>query len=168
MAMQLSSMTLKILVGTTTGTALSVAQAVQMELCDLVKGVEVSLMDDLDTSVFTQSIEKDALYIICLSSHGSGEVPDNAQALYHSLDSHPQFLGHVRYGLIALGDSGDHADTFCFGARKFDERLQDLGAHRLGDILELDAATDALPETRATAWSRQWLAGVVQPAGSAA
>jgi MioC protein len=147
-------MKLKILVGTMTSTAEYVAQAIQMDCADLADPIDVQLMDDLDTSAF----DEDALYLICTSTYGAGDVPDNAQALYAALDAQPKFLGHVRFGVIALGDSAGHGATFCFGGRKFDERLRDLGAQRIGEILCLDAAVTTTPEQDGATWCRAWLA----------
>jgi len=92
-------------------------------------------------------------------------VPDNARALYESLGNNPQFLGHVRYGVIALGDR-TYMQTFCFGGKKFDERLQDLGAQRIGEIWCHDASSGTMPETEGTEWCRQWLTGALQTLGA--
>lgn len=146
---------LLILVGTMTNTAEYVAQAIELDSSDLIERIEVRMMDDLDPGVFD---EKDALYVICSSTYGTGDVPDNAQAFYASLDAQPRFLGHVRYGVIALGDSLQYPQTFANGGRRFDERLRDLGAVRLGDVLVLDASSDDNPETVGAAWCREWLA----------
>jgi MioC protein len=145
-------MKLKILVGTMTNTATYVAQAIEMDCSDLADEIEVLLMDGLEIDVF----DEDALYLICSSTYGSGEVPDNARALYESLDARPKFLGHVRYGVIALGDR-TYGQTFCCGGRKFDERLQGLGAQRLGEVWCHDASSGTMPEEPGTAWCRQWL-----------
>lgn len=155
-------MQLKIFVGTVTSTADYVAQAMKMECADLLSSIEVRLMDDLDISVFAPAEAKDALYVICTSTYGMGDVPDNALAFYESLDLQPRFLGHVRYGVIALGDNSSHSKTFCFGGKKFDARLQDLGAHRMGEICCLDAGNEALPEMRAAQWCRQWLSDTLR------
>jgi MioC protein len=63
----------------------------------------------------------------------------------------------VRYGLIALGDSLQYPQTFANGGRRFDERLRDLGAVRIGEPLILDASSDDDPEAVGAAWCRQWL-----------
>ncbi|MBE7939363.1 MULTISPECIES: flavodoxin domain-containing protein [Ramlibacter] len=146
-------MKLKILVGTMTSTADYVAQAIQMDCADLGYEIDVQLMDGLDIGVF----DEDALYLICTSTYGSGDVPDNARMLYDSLDAQPKFLGHVRYGVIALGDR-TYMQTFAFGGRKFDERLQGLGAKRIGEVWEHDASEGTLPEELGAAWAREWLA----------
>lgn len=160
-------MKLKILVGTMTSTADYVAQAIQMDCADLVSDIEIMMMDNLDIKVFSADEAKDAIYLICTSTYGSGDVPDNARALYESLGAQPQFLGHVRYGVIALGDR-TYMQTFCFGGKKFDERLQDLGAQRIGDVWCHDASSGTMPETEGTEWCRQWLAEAVQAVPSGA
>ena len=154
-------MKLKILVGTMTSTADYVAQAIQMDCADLVEDIEIVLMDDLDISFFEAGKLEDALYLICTSTYGQGDVPDNARAFYESMSAQPQFLGHVRYGVMALGDR-TYMQTFCFGGKKFDERLQDLGAQRLGEIWCHDASTGTMPETEGAQWCRIWLAESLQ------
>jgi MioC protein len=155
-------MKLIILVGTMTSTADYVAQAIQMDCADLVEEIEVKLMDGLEIDVF----DEDALYLICSSTYGSGDVPDNARMLYESLDSRPKYLGHVRYGVIALGDR-TYLNTFAFGGKKFDERLQQLGAQRIGEVWCHDASAGTMPEELATAWCREWLAQALAPVQAA-
>ena len=154
-------MKLKILVGTMTSTADYVAQAIQMDCAELIDDIDVQLMDALDISVFDPADAKEAIYLICSSTYGSGDVPDNARALYDSMDTNPQFLGHVRYGVIALGDR-TYLQTFCNGGKRFDQRLQDLGAQRIGDVWCHDASSGTMPESEGTEWCRQWLTLALQ------
>ena len=156
-------MKLKILVGTMTNTAEYVAQAIEMDCADLVGGIEICMMDNLDVHVFDANQAEDALYLICSSTYGSGDVPDNARKLYESMAAEPAFLGHVRYGVIALGDR-TYLQTYCMGGKKFDERLQDLGAQRVGEVWCHDASEGTMPETEAADWCRQWLAQALQTA----
>ena len=149
-------MKLKILVGTMTSTADYVAQAIQMDCAELIDDIEVQLMDALDISVFDEGNAKNSIYLICSSTYGSGDVPDNARALYESMDANPQFLGHVRYGVIALGDR-TYLQTFCNGGKRFDRRLQDLGAQRIGEVWCHDASSGSMPESEGAEWCRQWL-----------
>lgn len=146
-------MKLLILVGTTTQTAECVAQAIEMDCTDLCPDIEVRLMDGLDISVF----DEPALFLVCSATYGTGDVPDNAQHLYASLGNEPKYLGHVKYGVMSLGDEGAYPQTFAMGGRNFDARLQDLGAQRLGDIWTHDASGDEAPEESGVAWCRQWL-----------
>ncbi|APW38499.1 nitric oxide synthase [Rhodoferax koreense] len=149
-------MKLAILVGSMTGTATSVAQAIQMDCADLVDDIDVTPMDGLGPDVFDAAAEG-TLYLVCTSTFGSGDVPDNAQAFYDALDAEPRYLGHVPYGVVALGDAS-YGETFAGGGRRFDARLQDLGARRIGEICVIDALSDTPPETAAIAWCRAWLA----------
>ena len=146
-------MKLLILVGTTTNTAECIAQAIEMDCTDLVDDIEVRMMDGLTVDVFNEQ----ALFLICSATYGSGDVPDNAQGLYASFDAQPTFLGHVRYGVMSLGDQGSYPMTFAMGGRRFDEKLADLGAQRLGEVWTHDASSDVPPEESGVAWCREWL-----------
>ncbi len=148
----LMQMKLKILVGTMTSTADYVAQAITMECADQIAEIEIHPMDGLDIHIF----DEEALYLICSSTYGSGDVPDNARNFYDALESQAKFLGHVRYGVIALGDR-TYLPTFCHGGLKLDERLQGLGAQRIGDVWCHDASSGTLAESEAVLWCRDWL-----------
>ncbi len=113
-------------------------------------------MDGLDIQALTHSPVKMHFISSASSTYGSGDVPDNARALYDSLDTQPKFLGHVRYGVMALGDR-TYLQTFCFGGQKFDERLQGLGAQRVGEVWCHDASSGTLAEVEGTVWCREWL-----------
>ena len=154
-------MQLHILVATMSGNAESVAQALQLACSDAFDPIHIHRMETVDSSIFNE----DALFLICSSTYGSGDVPDNGQALYAQLDAEPRYLGHVRYGVISLGDSS-YGETFCQGGLKFDARLQDLGAQRVGDVLCHDASGDTVAEDDAVVWCQAWLAQALasQPA----
>jgi MioC protein len=144
-------MQLHILVATMSGTAESVAQALQLACSDAFDPIHIHRMETVDAGIF----DEDAVFLICSSTYGSGDVPDNGQALYVQLDAEPRYLGHVRYGLVALGDSS-YGDTYGMGGLQFDARLQDLGAQRIGDICRLDASSGEVPEDEALAWCETW------------
>lgn len=145
------SLSLTILVGTMTGTAEMVAQEVQSVLEDAGHRVAIHMMDDLDASVFAGG----GTVLICTSTYGQGDVPDNAQEFFASLESERPDLSAVSYGLIALGDL-TYRDTFCEGGLRFDSLLTALGAHRVGEILKHDASSGTLPEEVAAQWIVPW------------
>jgi MioC protein len=145
-------MQLHILVGTVHGNATEVARTLAFAAADLGFEPQVLPMDGLTIAAFAQG----GLFLLCCSTTGSGDVPDNAQALYSSLDAQARYLGHVRYGLVALGDSS-YGDTFYGGAKAFQSRLQDLGAQRMGEACVLDALDAADPDTLALAWFATWV-----------
>ena len=142
-----------ILVGTMTGTAQLVAQELELALDCEDTHIQIRLMDGLDAAVF----QGGGLFLICTSTYGQGDVPDNAKALYQSLGTLRPDLSAVRYGVIALGDR-TYGDTFCNGGRRFDALLSDLGASRIGEPLFHDASSGTMPEEVAAAWAPDWIA----------
>ncbi len=143
---------LTILIGTMTGTAQLVAQEVELTLDGENVRVVSKPMDGLDGSVFTGG----GLFLICTSTYGQGDVPDNARPVFEALQSARPDLSNVRYGVIALGDK-TYADTFCFGGKKFDGLLSELGARRIGEIMFHDASSGTLPEELAAPWAVAWI-----------
>ncbi len=144
---------LTILVGTMTGTAQLVAQELELSLEDDGTRVRTRLMDGLDASAF----EGGGLFLICTSTYGQGDVPDNAKALYAALQADRPDLSKVRYGVIALGDR-TYAETFCNGGKRFDAILTELGATRIGEVMLHDASAGTLPEEVASEWAGPWIA----------
>ena len=60
-----------------------------------------------------------------------------------------------------MGDSG-FGETFARGGRLFDERLADLGAIRVGELLVIDACSADDAEEAASAWNESWLEALQQ------
>lgn len=141
-----------ILVGTMTGTAQLVAQELELAFGDEEVVIDTALMDRLDHRVF----DRPGVFLICTSTYGQGDVPDNAKLLYADLLGSRPDLSHLRYGIFALGDS-THVGTFCFGGKRFDEALAALGAKRCGPVLEHNASGGTLPEDVALEWFPGWL-----------
>jgi MioC protein len=146
-------LSLTILVGTMTGTAQLVAQELELRIDDSDTRAQARLMDGLDAGAF----DGGGLFLICSSTYGQGDVPDNAKMLYESLQSARPDLSGVRYGVIALGDR-TYAETFCNGGRRFDRILSELGAKRIGEILLHDASAGTMPEEVAAEWIDGWVA----------
>lgn len=142
---------LNILVGTMTNTAQLVAQEIELTLGDDDTVVKVQYMDGLDAT----AIKPGALYLICTSTYGQGDVPDNARSLYDSLVATRPDMASVRYGVIALGDR-TYLQTFCFGGKKFDAIFSGLGAQRIGDVCTHDASAGTLPEEVCLEWAQAW------------
>jgi len=145
---------LTILVGTMTGTAESVAQTLELVLDDGDTNVTVRPMDGLDAA---SAFADGKLFLICTSTYGQGDVPDNAKHLYASLQAARPDLAEIHYGVIALGDR-TYMDTFCNGGKRFDAILAELGARRVGDVLCHDASAGTMPEEVAEAWIGDWVA----------
>ena len=148
---------LNILVGTMTGTAEIVSEDIQEELEGDGWEVELLLMDDLGDDVF----ERPGYYLVCCSTYGQGDVPDNAMKFHDCLRDRRPDLSAVRYGVIALGDSTYH-DTFTYGGQRFDKLLAELGAVRVGEVFQHDASSNEVAEEAGVEWARAWAEGLVE------
>jgi MioC protein len=143
---------LTILVGTMTGNAQLVAQELELMLDGGETRVQVRVMDGLDATVLAPG----GLYLVCTSTYGQGDVPDNAKALYEALCAQKPDLAGLRYGVFGLGDR-TYAETYNFGGKRFDEILQALGAERIGERYLHDASSGTLPEEIALEWAQAWV-----------
>ena len=152
-----------ILVGTMTGTADMVAQEVQQALEGAGHRASIAMMDNLDASIFGPG----GTFLICTSTYGNGDVPDNAQNLFSSLETEKPNLANVTYGIIALGDT-TYKDTFCQGGKRFDQLLTELGAKRAGEMLMHDAGSGTLPEELAAQWVVPWVEQYLEPSSETA
>jgi MioC protein len=152
-----------ILVGTMTGTADLVAEEVRDRLRQCGAAAEIVPMDGLGPEIFA----RDGVFLICTSTYGQGDVPDNAQALFAALERERPDLSAVEYGIIGLGDR-TYAATFCFGGKRFDALLRELGARRLGEMLIHDASAGTIPEEVAVEWAGEWISAVPEARDEAA
>jgi MioC protein len=142
--------TILILVGTESGNAQMVADALQPVLAGAGHAVDVT--DKAATAADLRA--HDVLLVVC-ATHGSGDIPTNILPLVEALQrDKPDLSGH-RYGVIALGDM-TYQDTFCGGGKKVDQALELCGAKRVGDRLEIDASEQPLPDEEALAWIEGW------------
>jgi MioC protein len=152
-----------ILVGTMTGTAEIVAEEVQLALEGAGHAATIAPMDGLDAGAF----DRGGAFLIISSTYGNGDVPDNAQAFFAAIEAARPALGHVSFGIVALGDRTYKA-TYCEGGLKFGRLLVELGARRVGEPLLHDASAGTLPEEVAAEWVVGWVEQHLVPALEAA
>lgn len=140
-----------ILVGTMTGNAELVANTVR----DLLRAdghpTEVLMMDDLRAEVFA----REGVFLVCSSTYGQGDVPDNARDFYESIERAKPDLSRVNYGVISLGDS-TYIDTYNNGGIQFDKLLSACGATRIGERMEHNASGGSFAEEDAVDWAKGW------------
>jgi flavodoxin len=137
-----------IFVGTMYGNALLVAEEAETILTGL--GHKATVFEDPEISDWEAYTGKYALVVT--STTGQGDLPDSIVPLFEGMKD--MYQPHMRYGIIALGDS-TYAN-FCGGGKKFDERLQEQGAQRIGEMLMIDASEDPEPESRSNPWVEHW------------
>ena len=100
--------------------------------------------------------------MICCSTWGEGEQPDNAEDLWISAnaDDSPSMSG-VNFSVLALGDSS--YDLFCESGKEWDSWLESKGGFRINQRVDCDVDY----ETPAKEWMDETLArmGAVDDSG---
>ena len=137
-----------IFVGTMYGNALLVAEEAEAILSGL--GHKAKVFEDPEIQDWEPYSGKYVLVVT--STTGQGDLPDSIVPLYEGMKD--MYQPHLRYGIIALGDS-TYAN-FCGGGKTSDALLQEQGARRIGDMLMIDASEDPEPESVSNPWVEQW------------
>jgi len=99
-----------------------------------------------DPSIST--LNKDNVLLICTSTHGAGDLPDNIESYAKSLEN--QDLQGVNAIIIGLGDSS--YDTYCGAAIKMETLIVNQGATLLTEPLHIDVLNHPIPEDIAVEW----------------
>ncbi|NQX13435.1 flavodoxin domain-containing protein [Microbacteriaceae bacterium VKM Ac-2855] len=141
-----------ILFGTESGNAEMVAEDLEAEIAG-----EVRVEDMTDFEL--DALSADDFYIIVCSTHGDGELPTGARPFYAALQAETPDLADVTYAVFGLGDSS--YETYSHGSEIIDEKLTELGAHRVGVYGRHDASDGSLPNDTAIEWVRELVAGRV-------
>lgn len=152
-------MEILLIVGSEMGNAEMVAECVQDVLTG--DGYEVHLF--VDGAPEEARVAEHGLILVCTSTTGVGDIPQNIEPLYQSLSETRPDLSKARYGMIGLGDR-NYAESFCGGPKKWDALLSELGATKVGDSLLMDANENLTPDEDAVAWLPSWLEQVEAPA----
>ncbi|MFP5596920.1 flavodoxin [Kluyvera sp. 142486] len=137
-----------IFVGTMYGNSLLVAEEAETILSGL--GHQAKVFEDPMVADWESYTGKYVLVVT--STTGQGDLPDSIVPLFNDLQD--MYQPHLRYGIIALGDS-TYAN-FCGGGKRFDDLLQEQGAQRIGEMLMIDASEDPEPESISNPWVEQW------------
>lgn len=140
--------------GTETGN--SKRLATQLAALAKKKGVNVKLTG-LDQYRITD-LAKEEYFFVVISTQGEGEPPIPAKKFYDHIHEQPLALSHLKYGVLALGDTS--YPMFCKTGEDVDLRFAQLGAQRVLPLqkCDVDYEADAL----------QWLEQVLKTVESAA
>lgn len=141
-----------ILVGTESGNAQMVADALKPVLADAGHAVDVT-----DKAATTADLTDHDVHLVVCATHGSGDIPTNILPLVETLERERPDLSSHRYGVIALGDRA-FQDTFCGGGKKLDQVFALCGAKKLGARLDVDASSQPMPDEEALGWIENWKA----------
>nr|XP_019598927.1 PREDICTED: methionine synthase reductase isoform X2 [Rhinolophus sinicus]XP_019598928.1 PREDICTED: methionine synthase reductase isoform X2 [Rhinolophus sinicus] len=108
------------------------AKAIAEEICE--KAVAHGFSADLHCMSESDKYDlktETAPLVVVVSTTGTGDPPDTAHKFVKEIQDKTlpiDFLAHLRYGLLGLGDS--EYTYFCNGGKVIDTRLEELGARR--------------------------------------
>tara|TARA_B100001287_G_scaffold138340_1_gene116459 strand:- start:759 stop:2915 length:2157 start_codon:yes stop_codon:yes gene_type:complete len=119
---------LTILFGSQTGNAAGLAEKTAKMASNY--GLEASVvdMDGYDKS----NLANIKRLLVITSTWGEGEMPDNAEALWQSVQSDAPALASMHYSVCAIGDTS--YDEFCKAGLDWDGKLTGLGATSVQEI----------------------------------
>ncbi len=141
-----------IIVGSQMGSAEYVAEQLAEALEQ--QGIQVQLHEQ---PVFDDIDQQDTIWLMCTSTYGAGDYPENLLPFVESIKQQADLKG-LKYSVIGLGDTS--YDTYNYAGRNLDELLASKGASRVAERLELNILDEALPEDTALAWLPSWIESV--------
>lgn len=135
----------QIIVGSMLGGSEYVAEACEETLTQLNHQVTVHFQPNLaDISSDNQT------WLICTSTHGAGEYPDNIKPFVDQLTASDLDLSTTCCFVIGLGDSS--YDTFCYAAKNINKLIKSKGCKEIIQIKTLDMQADIDPEEESQQW----------------
>ncbi|MEO9943715.1 FMN-binding protein MioC [Paraglaciecola sp.] len=137
----------EIVVGSVLGATEYVADAVQEVLTENQHTSTIHLTPKLS------ELDENATWIICSSTHGAGDLPENIEPFSKELLA-KQFL-NTNFIVIGLGDSS--YDTFCYGANKLEMLMTNTGAKQLIPAMHIDVLNHPIPENIAVEYLETYL-----------
>jgi MioC protein len=146
----------QIIVGSMLGGTEYVAEACEEQLNTLDHQVNLHLKPDFTSilnDTFVQNNTKKSVWLICTSTHGAGDFPDNIQAFVSDLKNCEQDLSSINFMIIAIGDSS--YDTFCKAGLELNNILKTKGCSESIEIKMIDMSEDIDPEALAQEWIEQ-------------
>jgi MioC protein len=135
----------QVIVGSMLGGSEYVAEACEETLIALGHDVALHFQPN-----FAEIISKNQTWLICTSTHGAGDYPDNIQSFVTDLEKSVQDLSSVKFLTIGIGDSS--YDTFCFAAKNINNLLTSKGCKESVELITLDMSEDIDPEERSQNW----------------
>ncbi len=146
----------QIIVGSMLGTTEYVAKACEEQLNTLDHQVNLHLNPHFSSilqDTFSQKTNENNIWLICTSTHGAGDFPDNIQTFVNDLKNCEQDLSPINFMIIAIGDS--NYDTFCKAGVKLNKLLKTKGCNEIIQINMLDMSLNIDPEDLAQLWLKQ-------------
>jgi MioC protein len=131
-----------IMVGSVLGASEYVAEAI------LVSIIDAGHTGKCHFEPCVSALNKNNILLICTSTHGAGDLPDNIVAYAKALQQ--QDLNGFNAMIVGLGDSS--YDTYCGAAMKMESLLIEKGVTLLSEPLHIDVLHHPIPEDVAVDW----------------
>ncbi|MCI2282319.1 flavodoxin domain-containing protein [Colwellia sp. MSW7] len=141
--------TFQIIVGSMLGGTEYVAEACEEQLITLEHKVNLHLKPNF-SSIIEETFSQNSIWLICTSTHGAGDYPDNIQEFVNDLKNCEQDLSSIKFMIIAIGDSS--YDTFCKAGLEIKKLLITKGCSEIVAIEMFDMSQDIDPEDLAQQW----------------
>lgn len=125
--------TVTVLYGTQTGNAEGLAERTTDAAKEQGLNAECEGLGSYDVA----DLADDDYVLVVTSTHGDGDMPDNAELFWDDLSSDDApALDGLQFSVLALGDIS-YAD-FCAAGKNVDRRLEELGAERFAERVDCD------------------------------
>ncbi len=129
--------TIMILFGSETGNAEDLAYTIGDMTQSYGLSPQIRGMDEIDTDELADVRR----LLICCSTWGDGDQPDNAQELFDAVSElSVGTLTGLSYGVLAIGDSA--FDLFCESGKEWDMVLEQKGGNRAVERIDCDTDYD--------------------------
>jgi len=99
---------------------------------------------------FKEISQESDIWLICTSTHGAGDYPENFLNFATDLKNDDQDLSTIQTLIVGVGDSS--YDTFCFAAKNINKLLNTKGCKSIKAPLFIDMQEDIDPEDHAQEW----------------
>lgn len=140
-----------VLFGTVTCTAENLAYELVDELQEAGLEAEAADMMDARADFFEEVREENRAVVVCVATHGDGELPPDAMDFYEALREERPDLSGVAFCVCGLGDSA--YEDFCEAGRFLSRFLAELGGREVMERHEIDGFVGEEEIAQAREWT---------------
>ncbi|MAD46224.1 MAG: flavodoxin [Oceanospirillaceae bacterium] len=144
-------------VGSVSGTAIAVGQAVKAQL----EAWGHTVVQDETPDVEGLNASGCDAVLICTATTGQGDIPANIIPFYVDLEARFPLQNGRPFGIISLGDSS-YDTTFCQAGALFEERFLELQGSQPVARLTINAMETITPDEDALFWLQAWQAAALK------
>ncbi|MDN3653069.1 flavodoxin domain-containing protein [Thalassotalea ponticola] len=137
----------QIIVGSMLGNTEYIAEAAETVLQELGHTTAMHFQPE-----FSQIDKTKQTWLLCTSTHGAGDFPENLEKFIHDLQSYDQPLADLSFIVIGVGDSS--YDTFCQAGKTLYNIMLEKKATPISPLFTIDMIEIDDPESEAEKFIR--------------